>query len=171
MKFTKTGVIIASIATAAGIAIGVGTGVAVASATAPVSNAYGCVTGSSRTLEHVYTVAGNFKSCPAGSFAVTIGAPPMTAGPSGLSINDNPNAPYAIGIGPTVTDYCPSQEPYVIGGGFAFRDPATSHLLTSGVPLVSSMAAYGPNGQQGWTVTIGSTPNKVEVDVQAFCSK
>lgn len=42
---------------------------------------YGCVSGSTRTLEHVYTVAANFKGCPSGSFAVAFNS----TGPRGAT--------------------------------------------------------------------------------------
>jgi hypothetical protein len=64
----------------------IGTGVASAtvlsSAPQPGNYAlYGCVSGTSRTLEHVYTVASNFKNCPSGSFAVAFNS----TGPKGAT--------------------------------------------------------------------------------------
>jgi hypothetical protein len=50
--------------------------------TAPPGSVYGCVSGSTRVLERVYTVAGNFPGCPAGSFAVTVES---VAGPKGAA--------------------------------------------------------------------------------------
>lgn len=71
-----------------------GAAYALTSASAPAvaapSSVYACVAGGTRTIEHAYTVKGNFKGCPKGSFAVTIasgknGAPGATgpAGPTG----------------------------------------------------------------------------------------
>lgn len=82
----------------AALALGTGGGYALAATlaakTAPASNIYGCVSGSSRTLEHVYTVAGNYKACPKGSFAVTVASGKTgPAGPKGATGKTGPTGP------------------------------------------------------------------------------
>lgn len=71
----KTAAIVAAIASV--LVIGGGTAFAVTTTAASAkpasaSNLYGCVSGSSREIVGVYTVAGNFKTCPSGSFAITV---------------------------------------------------------------------------------------------------
>lgn len=84
-KVRKYVVIVA--ATGGALAIGAGAAAlastsAVAAAPAPGNyTLYGCVYGSSRTLEGVYTVASNFKNCPRGSFAVAFNS----TGPRGAT--------------------------------------------------------------------------------------
>jgi hypothetical protein len=90
-----------------------GTALAATSSTpAPPSNLYGCVSGASRTLEGVYTVAGNFKACKDGfPFTVASGAPGRTGatgpqGPAGTptlyesTVTDAPDVQLDMAPGP-----------------------------------------------------------------------
>ena len=82
MKIKKKAALLAgSVATLGAVAIGSGTAYAVASSAPAPTPLIGCVTGSSRTLEHVYTSPASFMGCPKGSIAVQSGA----TGPRGLA--------------------------------------------------------------------------------------
>lgn len=91
MKLSRRAAVSGTAAVAALAVIGGGSAIAVASVTtASPTPAYGCVAGSTRVLEHIYTSASNFRGCPSGSFAVTIGAqgargPAGPAGPKGAT--------------------------------------------------------------------------------------
>jgi hypothetical protein len=88
---------------------------------------YGCISGSSRALEHVYTSASAFKACPRGSTAVAFNStgpqgkqgPPGPAGPAGasapgwraevdngveFSVADSPNLADTSAAGATYSD-------------------------------------------------------------------
>lgn len=75
---------IAGIAATGALIIGTGVASATVLSAAPAPGnytLYGCVSGTTRTLEHIYTVASNFKSCPAGSFSVAFNS----TGPKGAT--------------------------------------------------------------------------------------
>jgi hypothetical protein len=75
---------IAGIAATGALIIGTGVASATVLSAAPAAGnytLYGCVSGTTRTLEHVYTVASNFKTCPSGSFAVAFNS----TGPKGAT--------------------------------------------------------------------------------------
>ena len=96
MKIKKKAALIAgSVATLGAVAIGSGTAYAVASSAPAPTPLIGCVTGSSRTLEHVYTSPASFKGCPKGSIAVQSGAtgPRGLAGPRGAAGARGPQGP------------------------------------------------------------------------------
>jgi hypothetical protein len=97
-----------------------GTGLAAADAVTSTPTYHGCVVGTSRTLERVYT--SKTPTCPTGSFAANWnqtgprGAPGVTtAGPGGLDVIEVSNT---TGPGTSVAVVgCPSDHPYVLGGG------------------------------------------------------
>lgn len=86
-KSTRTALVLLS---GAGVMAALGGGaVALASTASPIPahTIHGCVTGSTRTLEHVFTLSSNGTKCPKGSFMVILptGAPKAAvAGPSGV---------------------------------------------------------------------------------------
>ena len=85
---TRRGILTAIAATGAVLIIASGGAIAATEsfghpAPAPPGSAYGCVVGASRTFEGVYTVASNFKGCPAGSFAASVSSARGATGPAG----------------------------------------------------------------------------------------
>ena len=85
---------------------------------------FGCVSGSSRTLEHVFTTASGFKSCPSGSFAVAFnstgpkgatGAKGAT-GPKGATGAQGPSGVVSLTNTQLVT--APGGDPVTTGGSF-----------------------------------------------------
>jgi hypothetical protein len=55
-----------------------------AGSAASVPDIHGCAVGTSRTIEHVYTIKGNGPVCPSGSFAVDFGSGTGAQGPQGI---------------------------------------------------------------------------------------
>jgi hypothetical protein len=86
-KWGVTGIAVAGVLAVCG---GVASATVLASAPEPGNyTLYGCVSGSSRTLEHVYTSGRNFRGCPSGSFAVAFNS----TGPAGARGPGGPRGP------------------------------------------------------------------------------
>lgn len=146
----------------------VGGGVALAAATAPASNIYACVVGSSRVVERAYTVAGNFKGCPKGSFAVTVASGARgPAGPKGPAGPTGPAGPAGAGVLPfrsevdNGTEYAVSDSGNLADtsasgatysdAGIVVDDGQTNDLTTSDMNVTAS----GPVAENIW---IGNGP-------------
>jgi hypothetical protein len=125
------------------LGIGFGTAEALSTTAIPPNTIHGCVAGTARSLEHVYTDASKGTTCPSGELRVVFPKGATTAGPTGLDTVIVQAVNSAIAA-------CPSSHPYVLGGGF-----------TGGVNVQSSQPFQhgGATGQeQGWaTVQATST--------------
>jgi hypothetical protein len=178
-----------TILTAAALAVGLlgaGFGTAEAVTSIPPGTIHGCVAGSSRTLEHVYTNPSSGTSCPSGESQVIwskqgpagpqgpagaagaqgpagVAGPagPSTAGPSGL----DDTYEYGTGLGEAIA-YCPTDHPYVLGGGF---DDEGSPGQTP--PEVWRSQPVNPTspGSSGWEVII--TDAQSQVTAYVLCAK
>jgi hypothetical protein len=114
----------------------------------------GCIEGTSRTMEHVYTQA-NPPACPSGSFRATWGGPP-TAGPNGLDLTTVQSSV----TGGLIWDApCPSSEPYIVSGGYS---------ITSGTGVITQSFPNAIAGTNNWTVTAAGP---TDYTVYAICSK
>jgi hypothetical protein len=144
---------------AAGLTVALaGTGLAAADAVTSTPTYHGCVVGTSRTLEHVYT--SKTPTCPSGSFAAKWNqtgprgpqgiqgppgpAGPSTAGPAGL---DEQEVTGVSGTNNSIA-YCPADHPYVLGGGFHTVPGNTSvqqDVITSvpDIPTGGGAGAWG----------------------------
>lgn len=130
----KLGQVLLAIVAALALVLG-GVGIASAvgsSAAAPASNIYGCVVGSSRTLENVYTVEANFLSnggcSKAGGFPVTVNSATGTVTPTPTPTQTTPTpTPTPTTPTPTPTQTNPSTfsctEPLGVNCG-AYADPS-----------------------------------------------
>jgi len=148
--------------------LGAGFGTAEAVSTFAPGTIHGCITGTNRVLEHVYTNSSKGLICPSGSTSV-FWDKLATAGPAGLdTIVVSTDGTAAEGVDFQVT--CPSDHPYVISGGENIQSIAAS--LMSNMPLFP-----GPGGQfpQGWEAQWGFPfPDGVQsapATVWAICSK
>jgi hypothetical protein len=125
----------------------IGTGVAsatvLASAPAPGNyTLYGCVSGTDRTLEHIYTVASNFKNCPSGSFAVAFNS----TGPKGSTGSTGAQGPSGV-VSVKTTQLAPSAGLTVnTGGSFTERSSTVGTVtLAAGTYLLNANFVATPN--------------------------
>jgi hypothetical protein len=169
----------------AGAALAVGlaaTGLGVANAVTSTSTYHGCVEGTSRTLEHVYT--SKTPTCPSGSFAANWNqtgpqgpagrqglagpqGPPgtSTAGPAGLDEIET----FGLSGGHQSVAYCPDDHPYVLSGGFrtAPGDTSVQQDVINSEPILPSSQHRGQ-----WGVYIEWSSNGVDsVQAYAICAK
>jgi hypothetical protein len=134
---------------------------------------YGCISGSTRTLEHFYTTASGFRGCPSGSLTVAFNSTgprgatgPSTTGAAGLNVV----VVTADGKAGSGLVWCPASHPYVISGGAETGGP-----LTSSAPIETGPQPYPANavtperGVSGWAVET-STLSYVPL-VYAICAK
>jgi hypothetical protein len=93
-KARKWGITGAVAASAMAVCAGVASAAVLTSAPTPGNyTLYGCISGSSRALEHVYTSASAFKACPRGSTAVAFNS----TGPQGPRGKTGPQGPPGAG--------------------------------------------------------------------------
>jgi hypothetical protein len=133
----------------------------------PAGTIHGCVTGSNRVLEHVYTSPDSGTTCPANSFQVIFPNGPfpspsptptdtspsptptptptptstsaITAGPGGL---DEQVITFGNGS-PNATAECPLDHPWVIGGGYLGSGIITDTPRTPQPPFTSTLDTGG----------------------------
>jgi hypothetical protein len=168
--------LLAAAALAAGLAA-TGLGVANAVNTIPPGTLHGCITGTTRTMEHVYANPSSGTTCTTGTLVWwPNGADkdqPLTTGPAGLATTVVSNTAKQF-----VTVQCPAAEPFVIGGG---GEDAT----ISGIPLsvsdpwdfthgtaVSGIEQIG--NLYGWRVdssVINGNDANNQVTADAICAK
>jgi hypothetical protein len=138
-------------------AIAISTGVAGASSisAAPKPGNFtivGCVAGSSRTLEHVFTDAANFKNCPSGSFAVAFNStgPKGATGATGAKGATGAQGPSGVvGVTNQQLVTAPAGDPVATGGSF------TTLKTLVGTVALKAAGTYEVN------VNYTATPNAV----------
>jgi hypothetical protein len=122
----------------------------------------GCIEGTSRVLEHVYTRA-NPPPCPSGSFAATwnqVGQ--STAGPSGLDLTVSQTTVRNASGGTASAALCPSAEPHVVSGGYT---------ITQGSGIVEQSFPTSADGVNGWEVAVTGESHTYSYKIYATCSK
>lgn len=150
---------------------------------------YGCVSGSTRTLEHVYTVAANFKGCPSGSFAVAFNStgPRGATGAAGKNGTNGKNGANgtngtngaSVTASPATSAECPNGgEDYTLSGTTtSVCDGATGPEGPAGTPTlyesvitgtpdltIDPSPADGNAGSSGWgSDTTGSAVTDLTV--------
>jgi hypothetical protein len=152
---------IAGIAATGALIIGTGAASATVLSAAPAPGnytLYGCVSGTTRTLEHIYTVASNFKNCPSGSFAVAFnstgpkGATGATGktGSTGATGKTGPSGVVSV----NTTQLAPSAGENVdTGGSFASRSSMVGTVaLAAGTYLLNANFVATPNATTGGEV-------------------
>jgi hypothetical protein len=162
---------IAGVAATAALIIGTGVASATVLSSAPAAGnytLYGCVSGTTRALEHVYTVASNFKTCPSGSFAVAFnstgpkgatgatgktGATGATGktGPAGPAGPQGPSGVVSTGTSQLVTSS--SGDSVDTGGSFTSRSSMVGTVkLAAGTYLLNANFVATPNAATGGDV-------------------
>ena len=168
--------LLAAAALAAGLAA-TGLGVANAVSTIPPGTLHGCITGTTRTLEHVYANPSSGTTCAKSNLVWwPNGADkdqPLTTGPPGLATTVVSNTARN-----SVLAQCPAAEPFVVGGGGGDETSSGIPLsvsdpwdITHGTPL-SGIEQIG--GLYGWEVVTsvinGNDANNL-VTAFAICAK
>jgi hypothetical protein len=115
----------------------------------------GCIEGTARTMEHVYTRT-NPPACPSGSFAASWPGQ-TTAGPSGLDLTLVQATSPADALSWDAP--CPSSEPYLVSGGVA---------ITAGPGVVVQSFPNVISGSNAWSATVNAPST---FTVYATCSK
>jgi hypothetical protein len=119
--------------------LGAGFGTAEAVSTFAPGTIHGCITGTNRVLEHVYTNPSKGLTCPSGSSSV-LWDQLNTAGPDGLAAVE-----VVVDVNKEGVALCPSDHPYVLSGGFSGGVSTSTSLFSQ--PVLDG----GPSGQQqGW---------------------
>jgi hypothetical protein len=155
-------VILAS-ASAGAIGLGLlGFGIAEAANTIPPNTYHGCVTGSTRTLEHVYSSNTAGTTCPAGSFQAVW---PNTSFTSGASKPTEVLASNVVGINAsgdtTFTEFCPTGSA-PLSGQIDFGHNSYLLLNSNGPKLTSPT---------GWNFQITNpTTNTPTVTASVLCA-
>jgi hypothetical protein len=119
--------------------LGTGFGTAEAVSAFAPGTIHGCITGTNRVLEHVYTDPSKGLTCPSGSSSV-FWEQTNTAGPNGLDVVE-----VVVNVDMGGVALCPSDHPYVLSGGFSGGVSTSTSLFSQ--PVLDG----GPSGQQqGW---------------------
>lgn len=105
-----------------------GFGIAQAATSIPPNTIHGCVTGSTRILEHVYTSPTSGTTCPSGFQVIWPNGPDdettaITAGGAGLdTIVATAQSTGNQTAGGMASVTCPTSNPYAIAGGGTIQD-------------------------------------------------
>jgi hypothetical protein len=134
--------------------LGAGFGTAEAVSAFPPGTIHGCITGTNRVLEHVYTNPNKGLTCPSGGSSL-FWEQTNTAGPNGLDVVE-----VVVNVDKGGVALCPSDHPYVLSGGFS--GGVSTSLFSQ--PVLDG----GTSGtQQGW----GAGGFSSGAAVYAMCAK
>jgi hypothetical protein len=160
---------LAIVAASAAVASVCSFGVAEATSSFPPGTIHGCIAGTARTLEHVYTNPSKGLTCPSGSSSVYWDQL-TTAGSNGLDVITVWSGSPSAGL-----LNCPSSHPYAVGGG-GVSD--TLHPLVQSRPIGAAGTTSNatdpamwnpPNVAEGWLV--GNQNGSPVQDAYVICAK
>jgi hypothetical protein len=172
-KIGKWGIAGAAATCAVAIGAGVASATVLTSAPKPGNyTLYGCISGSSRTLEGVYTSASAFKACPRGSTAVAFNStgPQGKRGPTGPAGVGAPQwraevdngAEFSVSDSPNLADTSSTTATYSDAGVVVAVGPVGK--------LTSAGIAYKGTGPLAENVWIGDGPEAGTPGVYSFSS-
>lgn len=143
-------------------ALGTVSGIAASAATAPApSNLYGCVDGSNRVLEHVYTVRANFEnylnnhngSCPNGFPVSVLTAPSPSPTPTTPTPTPTPTTTTTTAwkcVTSSFTGQCEFADPAVYGSNTTGASWVRNQVWN---PISGMSETMRANGLQDWEAT------------------
>lgn len=164
----KTGITISAAVIAAGV-IGAGSAYAATTLTAKPTNLYGCIVGSTRTLEQVRTSPANVTKCKTG-IPVTVNTDTVSppSHPSYVDVNASSNGSASVFV------TCPASHPFAVGGGVTGSWTEQIRVTISNVTdfisvPVPPVSAPGLDGHS-WTASVNASQGSGSLIVYAVCA-